>query len=247
MEGGWGLFLYVRDEIPCKEIRHDLPNDIECLFIEIKLRNKKFVVVTGYNPHKETTSYFLSHVGKALDKLLGRYENILILGDMNSTQEEHCMTDFCDTYDLENLINEPTCFKNPINPSSKDVMLTHRKRSFQNSMTIETGLSDPHKMTISVLKTVFKKKNPVKINYRSYKDFNQDKFRSDLANSLQNCTYQTMKYENFYEAFMKVLDSHAPRKQKLARGNHQPFMNKTLSKVFMHRSKLKKHIQQKSY
>ena len=38
---------------------------------------------------------------------------------------------------------------------------------------------------------------------------------------------------------MKVLDSHAPRKQKLARGNHQPFMNKTLSKAFMHRSKLK--------
>ena len=86
---------------------------------------------------------------------------------MNSTQEEHCMTDFCDTYDLENLINEPTCFKNPINPSSIDVMLTNRKRIFQNSMTIETGISGHHKMTISILKTSFKKKNPVKINYRS--------------------------------------------------------------------------------
>ena len=41
------------------------------------------------------------------------------------------------------------------------------------------------------------------------------------------------------EIFTKVLNSHLPTKQKLVRGNHQPFMNKTLSKAFMHRSKLK--------
>ena len=38
---------------------------------------------------------------------------------------------------------------------------------------------------------------------------------------------------------MKVLNAHAPKKQRVMRGNHQPFMNKTLSKAFMHRSKLK--------
>ena len=63
------------------------------------------------------------------------------------------MNDFCETYNLENLIKEPTCFKNPNNPSSIDVTLTNRKNSFQNSMTIETGLRDHHKLTISVLKT----------------------------------------------------------------------------------------------
>ena len=40
------------------------------------------------------------------------------------------MKDFCDLYDLENLIKEPTCFKNPNNPSSIDLMLTNRKRMF---------------------------------------------------------------------------------------------------------------------
>ena len=38
---------------------------------------------------------------------------------------------------------------------------------------------------------------------------------------------------------MKVLNAHAPKKQRVTRGNHQPFMNKTLAKAFMHRSKLK--------
>ena len=49
------------------------------------------------------------------------------------------MKDFCETYDLDNLISGPTCFKNTNNPSSIDVMLTNRKNGFQNSMTIETG------------------------------------------------------------------------------------------------------------
>ena len=56
------------------------------------------------------------------------------------------MKDFCEMYDLENLISGPTCFKNANNPSSIDVMVTNRKTSFQNSMTIETGLSDHHKI-----------------------------------------------------------------------------------------------------
>ena len=68
------------------------------------------------------------------------------------------MKDFCDLYDLENLIKEPTCFKNPNNPSSIDLMLTNRKRSFCNSRALETGLSDCHKMTVSVLKMYCKKK-----------------------------------------------------------------------------------------
>ena len=32
---------------------------------------------------------------------------------------------------------------------------------------------------------------------------------------------------------------HAPKKKKVVRGNYAPFMNKVLSKAFMHRSKLK--------
>ena len=120
----------------------------------------------GYNPHKESIPYFLTQVGKELDKQLGNYDNIFILGDFNASVSENHKKDFCEMYNLENLISGPTCFKNANNPSSIDVMLTNRKTSFQNSMTIETGLSDHHKMTVTVLKTYFKKKKPIKINYR---------------------------------------------------------------------------------
>ena len=240
MHGG-GLILYVREDIPCKQIKlnFNLPSDIECLFIEINLRKRKYLLVGGYSPHKDTTPYFLNNIGKALDTLLGNYDNILLLGDFNSTQDEQCMRDFCEIYSLENLIKEPTCFKNPNNPSSIDVMLTNRKNCFQNSMTIETGLSDHHKLTTSVLKIHFKKKEPVKINYRSYKNFDELNFKNDLKTSLQNCNSESMKYDEFKEIFIRVLNIHAPTKQRVMRGNNQPFMNKTLSQSFMHRSKLK--------
>ena len=78
------------------------------------------------------------------------------------------MREFCDSYNLKNLIKEPTCFKNASNPSCIDLMLTN-SRSFQNSLNIETGLSDFHKMTLTVLKTIFPKVKPEIILYRNYK------------------------------------------------------------------------------
>ena len=54
------------------------------------------------------------------------------------------MGDFCDTYNLTNLITDPTCFKNPLNPSLIDLILTNRARRFQDSWVIETGLFDHH-------------------------------------------------------------------------------------------------------
>ena len=38
-------------------------------------------------------------------------------------------------------------------------------------MTVETGLSDFHKMTVTVLKRYFKKKDPINITYRDLKYF----------------------------------------------------------------------------
>ena len=48
-----------------------------------------------------------------------------------------------------------------------------------------------------------------------------------------------MTYEQFKSIFIETLDNHAPMKRKMVRGNNAPFMNKTLSQAFMHRSKLK--------
>ena len=47
-----------------------------------------------------------------------------------------------------------------------------------------------------------------------------------------------MNYETFEKKFMEQLNEHAPMKERLVRANNAPFMNKTLSKAVMHRSRL---------
>ena len=49
------------------------------------------------------------------------------------------LKDFCEMYRLKNLITEPTCYKNPNNPSSIDVILTNRVNSFYNSTVIDVN------------------------------------------------------------------------------------------------------------
>ena len=70
--------------------------------------------------------------------------------------------EFCSLYNLKNLVHDPTCYKNYINPTCIDLMLTNWMTYFQNTRTIETGLSDFHKMTVTVMKTSFKE-HPAKV------------------------------------------------------------------------------------
>ena len=66
--------------------------------------------------------------------------------------EEPHMKTFCENYNLQNLIKQPTCYKNPSRPTCIDLISTNVPRSFQSTGVIETGLSDFHLITLNVMK-----------------------------------------------------------------------------------------------
>ena len=176
---GGGILLYIRDDIPARLLSNS--NKTESIFVETNFRKKKWLICASYNPHKSNISnHHLHHLSKGLDNYIGNYDNILLLGDFNSEFSELCLNDFCDTYNLKNLVKEPTCFKNPDNPSCINSFLTNRPRTFQCTTTIETGISDFHKLVVTVLKTFYKKQRPKIIHYRNYKNFESDNFREDF-------------------------------------------------------------------
>ena len=80
------------------------------------------------------------------------------------------LDEFCDLYNLANLIKVPTCFKNLASPASIDVMLTTSYRSFHNLCAIETGLSNFHKIIVTVMK-IHLKKEPKIVQYRDHSNF----------------------------------------------------------------------------
>ena len=127
----------------------------------------------SYNPHKKNISNLIYHLIKGLDNYISRYDNIFILGDFNSQPSENCANDFCTIYNRSNLVKKLTCFKNFDSLSCIDLLLINRPKCFQSTTTMETGVSDFHKMVITALKVYYKKQKPKTIYYRNYKTFNQ--------------------------------------------------------------------------
>ena len=91
------------------------------------------------------------------------------------------------------------------------------------------------------MKKSFKKFQPRIINYRSYKHFSNDTFRKDLIDKLSNeeLVINDDGLKRFCELSINILNKHAPRKKKYARGNQMPFFTKQLSKEIMTRSRLR--------
>ena len=86
---GGGLIIFVRDGLTCKELKpRKLYPSLECTFFELRIRQCKWLVVTGYNPHKDKIGNFLDRLSKEVDMHLPNYDNSLMLGDWNSAVTE---------------------------------------------------------------------------------------------------------------------------------------------------------------
>ena len=234
-----GFLVYVTDNIPSNlaKLDHKFEN-FEGFFIELELpKKKKWLISYSYNPHKGNTKQHLSNISKGLDELNSKYDNILIIGDLNTEMNEPSLNEtFCQTYNLESIVNEPTCLKNPKNPSCIDLMLTNKQR-FLKGKTVEAGLFDFHKMVFSVFKTSFKKQNPAIVTYCDYKRFDNVKFRESLITCFS--TGKNISYDAFENLVLQTLDKMPPIKQKYIRDNQSPLMNKDIHNAIMTRTRLR--------
>ena len=129
---------------------------------------------------------------------------MLILGDFNVGIDEPHMGSFCETCNLTNLIKQPTCYKNPDNPTCIDLILTKDLRRFQSTCVIEIGLSDFHLMTL--MRTSW-----------SFKHFSNEEFRKFLIDNLSNQIYVNNDdgFNRFYKISIDTLNSFAPIKNNL--------------------------------
>ena len=91
-------------------------------------------------------------------------------------------------------------------------MLINKQERFLKAKTVETVLSDFHKMVFSVFNTSFKKQKPKIVKYRDYNHFDNEKFRESLVTYFS--TGKNILYDAFENLVLHVLDKMAPIKQK---------------------------------
>ena len=226
--------MYVRDKVPANEIKQiNVTNSIECILTEINVGKKKWALISAYRPHSQCEKLFFEEIGKVLDQLSPRYENFVIVGDLNSEGKNCEISNFMDVYGLRNSIQ---------NPSSIDMFITKKTSGFQNTTTMEVGLSDFHLMILTVLKSGSVQKGPRIVTYLDCSKFDPIKIRNDLKRNLAKSNEKCSVFENFSSVAEEVLNNHVPLKQKYLRANDAPFMTKTLRKASMLRIQLRNRL-----
>ena len=102
------------------------------------------------------------------------------------------------------MIKQNTCFKDD-GGSCIDLLITNWKFSFVRTNSLKTDLSDHH-MIYAILKIKFEKLEPKKSIYRNFKQYDSEKFKLDICNSMS----PMRTHAAFEKKLNSVLDKHAP-------------------------------------
>ena len=79
------------------------------------------------------------------------------MDDFNSRMSETSMNSFCNSYNLQCLVQEPRRYKNTERSSCIDLFLSNCANHFLKTEILETGLSDFHKLIITAATLKFEK------------------------------------------------------------------------------------------
>ena len=125
----------------------------------------------------------LRSLSEKLDIYSSSFNNI-ILGDFNVEMEEEQNRVFCDNNNFKNVIRQSTCYKRPSNTICIDLILVTTPQKFKGTGVLETGLSNFHLITVTVMRKIFRKLKPRTLYYRSYKHFSNEPDRESLLREL---------------------------------------------------------------
>ena len=84
-------------------------------------------------------------------------------------------------------------------------------------MTVETGLSNFHKMTLAAIKIFYKKQKINIVTYRNYKHFSNEAFAFDVKKGIIQMTSEnnSLEFDRFKAALDEAIQRHTPIKSGL--------------------------------
>ena len=99
---GGGLLLYVREDIPCKILKEYTPEKPrENFFVESNLRSRKWLLSCSYSPKTNLIADHLQFIGTGIDFYSSKYDNFIVIGDLNTEISNSFMEQFCASYNLK--------------------------------------------------------------------------------------------------------------------------------------------------
>ena len=141
-----GILVYIRSDLAHRRLTNLEHNadGIDSLCLEITIGKYPTILSCIYKHPSVKNDVFKQKVGDMCDKILQHNSDFVLIGDLNSDPKKSNTIEFiCDTYNLTNLVKNPTCSKGP-NPSLIDVILVSNSKKYSKALNSECPVSDFH-------------------------------------------------------------------------------------------------------
>ena len=108
---GGGLILYINENIPCRPLSdHPTFLNLGLIAIEIHQNKRRWLLIGIYKPPSQSNKESINMLSSISDYYSPKYENLILIGDFNLAIENQHLDALIQAYNLNNLINKPTCF-----------------------------------------------------------------------------------------------------------------------------------------
>ena len=187
-EHGGGLMCYIRNDLAHRR-RADLEclvtAPVESLIVVVIVRQEKWLFIGMYNPSYRYKNECCTNIEIVFDTCRNeKMASVFFVGDLNiyimKPCVSACLSDTLDICGLTYMIRKPTCFKSPAG-TLLDVILTASPKRVASVLNVDTAISDFHNLIAFSTKLHVQRTTRDPIWYRSYKKFDEEYFKRDIA------------------------------------------------------------------
>ena len=245
-----GLAVYIHESIQSITRRRDdlESEDVESVWIEIRVPHSSPLFVCYLYRNPASSFIWYDEFVKMMDRVSNISSNIVLLGDFNiDLYKHHPAWSYTTTlFGLHQLVQSPT----RVTPKSStliDHVYTTKPDSVLFTDVPILSISDhyPVVCTLSHRVPKIKRNQHSYISYRSFKNFNEALFLSDLDaapfSDIFNLTDPNKALSLWYKLLLEALNKHAPvRHKRVRRPSLPPWLTEELKQAMAQRDRLRK-------
>ena len=230
-KSGGGVAVYVIDGFDFMR-RTDIETpDIESVWIEMKPRNSKPILIcTVYRPPDSNLDQWLEGLEVQINSAYTGSAHIVVMGDINvnylsDSAEKDKLCACMRQYEMRQIVKDATrC------TTHKQSLIDHvwiSSTNYTPEIKVPVIGTSDHSPTCLVMSSKgFNVNQHTSIRYRSFKNFDENKFKSDTGEVPWGVLEMFDDPNDFLgvwnDLFLNVLDSHAPMREKRVKRQWQP-------------------------
>ena len=185
---GGGVAMYIRNSLTfiCRE---DLEtDDVECIWVEVKCKQRQSVLISSIYRRHSSCAECIDKLGDIIDMASCERKEIIVIGDFNCDVSENDasvnsdpITSCFNLFQMTQLIHDPTRVTE-ITQATIDLIFSSHPELIKDCGVLPVLISD-HYLVYGLHSWKTPKMKGCLINFRCFKDIDNDAFKEDLLNA----------------------------------------------------------------